>query len=72
MSSGLRGATVTITDNAGVTRTVTTSSFGYYQFEDVEAGDSYVVAVASRRFRFAPRVLQVVDNLSDLDFVGQE
>ncbi len=70
--AGLRGATVTITDGAGVTRTVTTSTFGYYQFEDIEAGSTYVVAVGSRRFRFAPRVVQVIDNLSDVDFQGQE
>ncbi len=70
--AGLRGATVSITDGAGVTRTVTTSTFGYYQFEDIEAGGNYVVAVASRRFRFAPRVVQVIDNLSDVDFQGQE
>jgi len=70
--AGLRGATVTITDGAGVTRTVTTSTFGYYQFEDIEAGSTYVVAVGSRRFRFAPRVVQVIDNLTDVDFQGQQ
>lgn len=70
--AGLRGATVSITDAEGMTRTVTTSTFGYYQFEEVEAGGNYVIAVSSRRFRFAPRVIQVVDNLTDVNFQGQE
>lgn len=70
--AGLRGATVTLIDNAGVRRTATTSTFGYYQFDDVEAGDTYIVGVTSRRYRFAPRTVQVLDTLTDVDFTGQE
>ncbi len=69
---GLRNARVTITDQNGVTRTVTTSSFGFYSFEDVEAGQSYFIGVSSRRYRFASRVVNVSDTLADVDFVGQE
>jgi hypothetical protein len=69
---GLRNATVSITDSSGAIRTATTSTFGYYRFDDVEVGGSYVMAVESRRYRFAPRVVQVFDNLSDVDFTGQE
>jgi hypothetical protein len=69
---GIRNAAVTITDSHGVKRTATTSSFGYYQFENVEAGATYVVGVSSKRYRFTSRVLQVVDSLTDFDFVGQE
>ncbi|MGE3466418.1 MAG: carboxypeptidase regulatory-like domain-containing protein, partial [Pyrinomonadaceae bacterium] len=70
--AGLRGATVVITDGNGVQRTATTSTFGYYQFEDIAAGETYVIGVTSRRYRFAPRTLQVLDALTDVDFVGQE
>jgi len=69
---GLRNATVSITDSSGAIRTATTSTFGYYRFDDVEVGGSYVMAVESRRYRFAPRVVQVFDNLSDVAFTGQE
>ena len=69
---GLRNATVSITDPQGTVRTVTTSSFGFYRFEDVDVSTTYVVTVASRKFRFAPRLLQVFDNLTDIDFVGLE
>ncbi|MEQ1606339.1 MAG: proprotein convertase P-domain-containing protein [Pyrinomonadaceae bacterium] len=69
---GLRNATVTITDQAGNRRTATTGSFGYYNFIDVEAGGTYAVGVSARRYRFTPRIVQVQDTLTDVDFVGQE
>ena len=69
---GLRNAVVSMVDSQGVVRTATTSSFGYYTFSDVEVGASYVVSVQSRRYRFAPRVVQVFDTLTDVDFTGLE
>lgn len=69
---GLRNATVSITDGAGNTRTATTSTFGYYRFDDVQVGETYIMAVSSRRYRYAPRAVPVFDSLTDVDFVGQE
>ena len=69
---GLRNAQVIITDSNGLRRTATTSSFGYYKFEDVEVGSTFVVGVTAKRYRFAQRVVQVFDTLTDVDFVGQE
>ena len=69
---GLRNARVTISDENGEKRIATTSSFGYYEFEDVGAGATYVIGVSSKQYRFTSRVLQVTDSLVDFDFVGQE
>lgn len=69
---GVRSVTVRMTGNDGVARTATTSSFGYYSLDNVESGQAYVVGVASKRYRFASRVIQVTDSLADLDFVGLE
>lgn len=69
---GLRNAEVSITDSQGVKRTVITSSFGYYRFTEVEAGEIYVIGVSSKRYRFASRAVQVADALTDVDFVGLE
>ena len=69
---GVRGATVVITDSTGNRRTVTTGSFGFYTFDDVEAGQSYVIGVSAKRYRFGARVVNVTDSLSDVDFVGLE
>lgn len=69
---GVRGASVVITSSTGNRRTVTTSSFGTYTFNDVEAGGSYVIGVTAKRYRFASRVVNVTDSLTDINLVGQE
>ena len=69
---GLRNALVTITGLNGESRTVTTGAFGNYTFDGVAPGKTYRISVASRQFRFATRTLQVVEGLTDVDFVGLE
>lgn len=69
---GLRNAIVTLVDPSGVRRTATTSSFGIYSFANVPAGQSYTISVASKRYRFAPRIQTIDQSLSNLDFVGLE
>ncbi len=69
---GLRSAGVSITDSNGVIRTATTSSFGFYSFDNVATGGQYVIRVNSRLYRFASRTLQVTDTLINIDFVGLE
>ncbi|HKP68782.1 MAG TPA: carboxypeptidase-like regulatory domain-containing protein [Pyrinomonadaceae bacterium] len=65
-------ASLTLTDASGTPRTATTTSFGYYHFDDVEPGHSYVIAVYSKRYDFpdSPRLVSPVDNVSNLDFVA--
>lgn len=67
---GISNAVVTITDGDGVLRTARTSSFGYYRFEEIQSGRTYMLRVESRNYTFSPMVLNVVDNLTDVDFTG--
>jgi hypothetical protein len=70
---GIRNATISVTGNSLMTPlTVQTGSFGYYTFEGLRAGETYVVTVASQRYTFtAPsRVISLVDNVTDADFVA--
>lgn len=69
---GLRNAIVTLTDSQGARRTATTSSFGVYSFDGVPSGDTYLLTVSSKRYRFAPQTLQLTGNLVGIDFVGLE
>ena len=69
---GLRNATASITDSFGVSRTATTSSFGFFSFDNVVTGDTYTFRISSRLFRFTPQTVQVNDNLTLADFVGLE
>jgi len=67
---GLRNAGGTITDQGGISRRVTTSSFGVFQFDNVAVGEAYFIGVASKRYRFETRSVQVDGNLANVDFVG--
>ncbi|MEQ1921980.1 MAG: DUF4394 domain-containing protein [Pyrinomonadaceae bacterium] len=65
---GIANVFVTITGPNGFASTTTTGKGGRYSFEDLETGVSYVVSVRSRNYNFSPRVVQLLDNLSDVDF----
>jgi len=53
-------------------RLVTTGSFGYFSFEGLTVGETYVATVSSHRYTFtAPsRVITLVDNITDADFIA--
>jgi hypothetical protein len=67
---GISRTTVTLTDGAGNSRSAISSSFGYYKFDDVPAGEIYTLTVNHKRYFFAdsPRVVNLQDNLADVDF----
>lgn len=68
---GLRNATVTMTNQTGETRTARTNSFGNFRFEDVAVGESYVFAVKSKQYQFAPQVLNILEETGDLNFIAK-
>jgi len=68
--SGVSGAVVVLTSASGEKRSARTSPFGYFSFAEVETGETYVVTVASKRFRFEPRSVNVGDNIDDLRIVA--
>ena len=68
---GLRNARLILTDPQGIVRTAVSGSFGYFRFDEVEVGQTYVLLAASKRFQFTPLILNVVDTIADLEFVAQ-
>jgi hypothetical protein len=68
--TGVNNALVRITDHNGVTRESRTNVFGYYVFEEVEAGQVYVFNVISKAYQFEPRVVTVGDTINDLNFTA--
>lgn len=69
--SGLPRAVVTITDQSGNSRSVITSSLGYYRFDDVAVGQTYTVSVSTKQFQFTPQMVTVNDVITNLDFTAQ-
>jgi len=71
---GIRNARVTLTDANGATRAVLSGTFGAYRFADVAVGETYILFVSGKRFVFAnpTQIVNVVEQLDDLDFIGTE
>jgi CSLREA domain-containing protein len=65
---GLLGATVVLTDMNGNERTTLSSTFGYFRFDDVRAGEAYILSVRSRRYHYLPQYFFVGENISDIGF----
>lgn len=64
-----RGTTlVSMTDQAGETRTVRTNQFGNYHFDDVAIGGMYIFQVHSKQGSYTPQVIIVSADVQDLDF----
>jgi CSLREA domain-containing protein len=64
----LKNARVQLTDSNGNSQTVMTGQFGYFRFLDVAAGETYVVTVFSKQYRYSPRVISINEDITDLVF----
>lgn len=64
---------MSLTDQNGGVRAALTGPFGYYRFDDVEAGQTAVLSVSAKRYVFAnpTRVLNIQDELADIDFTAE-
>ncbi|MFN0277676.1 MAG: DUF4394 domain-containing protein [Pyrinomonadaceae bacterium] len=70
---GIRNAQIVVTGNSlAEPIVVTTGSFGYYSIDGLATGETYVVTVNSRRYTFSTpsRVISLVDNVADADFIA--
>jgi Carboxypeptidase regulatory-like domain len=72
--SGIRNVLVTLTQSDGTTRTVLTASFGYFRFDEIEAGQIVIINVRSKRFTFIPPtlILNTTENSNEINFVANE
>lgn len=69
---GVPRAVITLTNSDGEIRTTISNPFGYYRFEGVPSGQTYIAGIRHKSFQFSEpsRVIFVGDDLSDLDFVA--
>jgi len=71
--TAIRNAEMVLTGNSLETPLrVSTSSFGYFSFDNLAIGETYVLTVNSRRFTFQvpSRVISLTDNVTGIDFVA--
>ena len=52
---------------------VNTNGFGYFSIEDVPAGETYIISVGAKGYRFVnpTQVLNLADSVTDVSFVAQ-
>ena len=72
--SGIRGVDLTLTDANGVERQAYTNAFGYFWFDEVRAGQTYILTANGRKTTFQqPSItVSVTDEIDDLEFVAVE
>lgn len=68
---GVTGAVVSMVDGAGAKRVATTSTFGYYIFNNVPSGLNYTITPTAKRYTFTPVNMTITTDLTNLDFVAQ-
>jgi len=68
---GISKVLVSMTDQQGSTRTAITNPFGYYRFDEVPSGATFVMSLIAKRYTFAPRIITTGDDALDLDFTAQ-
>jgi hypothetical protein len=69
----LANATVTMYDARGDIRTARTNPFGYYRFEELSAGETYIFEVRSKLYAFpnATRTIFVTEDMDSLNFSAE-
>ncbi|MBP9110999.1 MAG: carboxypeptidase regulatory-like domain-containing protein [Pyrinomonadaceae bacterium] len=68
---GIPNVNISLGAEFGGRRRATTSSFGFYSFDNVEPGSNYSLGVLSRTFTFTSINLFVSNDLTDVNFVAQ-
>ena len=68
----ISGARVALLNDAGSVSFALTNPFGYFRFEGVPTGETYVVNVLSKRYTFQSRVINVGEEVTSLDFVAEQ
>ena len=72
---GIRNANVMITGGSITTpRYVKTNTFGNYQFDELQVGETYVITVQSKKYTFSRPsiIINLSDSISDADFHAEE
>ena len=69
---GIRNVYITLTDSNGNTRMAVSSSFGYYRFADVAAGETYIISARGKRYTFSQptQVLNINEDTDGINFIA--
>jgi len=61
---------VVLTDDSGNSRIAVTGPFGYFEFQNVLVGESYIISVQSKNYQFEPQLITVNDTIVGLEITA--
>ncbi len=69
---GISNARISVTDASGNTRMFLSNSFGYYRFDDLPAGQTYIFQAQSKRYQFInpTQVLSINEEMNEVNFTA--
>ncbi|MBA2606059.1 MAG: carboxypeptidase regulatory-like domain-containing protein, partial [Acidobacteria bacterium] len=68
---GVSNAVVHLTNQKGEIQTARTNRSGYYTFQELEAGETYIFNVYAKRYQFNVQVMTLTEDLAELNFTAQ-
>ena len=69
--NAVSSARISITNQNGETGSVATGSFGFYRFDEIPAGQTYVISAFHKRWQFNSQVIFVSEDIQNADFTAQ-
>lgn len=67
---GISNARIKISDSSGNSRTTLTNSFGYYEFADLAAGETYFLTTVHKNHQFSTQIIFANEDREDVNFVA--
>ncbi len=69
---GIVNVRLSLTDSNGQVRTATTTSFGYYRFDAVQAGETYILSAIGKHYTFSQptQVMNVNEETTEVNFIA--
>jgi hypothetical protein len=67
----LRGATVALSDGSGPSRKSRTNPFGYFRFEGVLAGRTYILSATAKGYTVSPGAVSLTGDVAGIVLVAQ-
>jgi hypothetical protein len=68
--NSVNGAVINLTNDQGQIRTVRSNPFGYFAFEDLDAGQTYTFSAQHKQYQFKPRVVTVEEDLTGFNIIA--
>lgn len=70
---GINNVRVSLNEANGNVRTALTGAFGYYQFDEVQTGQTVTISISAKRFTFSSptQILAVMEDVENVNFIAQ-